>query len=64
MKVTVDQDKCQGHALCNMSLEAVFTLRDDGHAEVDESAVADDLAHPIRAAEAMCPEGAISVDWT
>lgn len=64
MKVTVDPDRCQGHTLCSIAAGTVFRLRDeDGHAEVEESAIGPGLESAIRDAEATCPERAIQVVW-
>jgi ferredoxin len=62
MQVSVNQARCQGHTLCNLAAPTVFLLREeDGHAYVDQAAVAPPLASAIRDAEATCPERAVEV---
>lgn len=61
MKVSVDSDRCTGHARCADACPSVFSSDDNGFAvllvadvpSADEAAVLD--------AVAGCPEGAISV---
>ena len=62
MRVSVNQDRCQGHTLCNMAAPTVFLLRDeDGHSSVDPDAVTPALEAAIRDAEATCPERAVEI---
>ncbi|MCX4831288.1 ferredoxin [Streptomyces sp. NBC_01016] len=65
MKVTVDQDRCQGHTLCAMIAPKVFQLDEiDGHS----SPMSEDVpaGETEAAAEAMrsCPERAITITET
>lgn len=60
MKLTVDKQKCQGHAMCAAVAPSVYPLDDEGyvafeHAEVDES----DRSAATLGIE-TCPEQAIS----
>lgn len=60
MKVRIDEDLCQGHALCSFRVPSVFELRDeDGHARVVDEAVPSDRQDDVRAAAMGCPERAI-----
>ncbi len=62
MKVRVDVDRCQGHAVCAVAAPDVFELGQHGKADVlvDELAVAD--VDGARAAEASCPDLAITLE--
>lgn len=62
MRVHVDEQKCQGHTLCNMVLPAVFKLSaEDGHSYVEDEAVRVELEAGVRKAALGCPEQAIIV---
>ena len=62
MHVSIDEERCQGHTLCNMAAPEVFGLRvDDGHAyvlltEFDETTMA-----AARRGASTCPEQAINI---
>ena len=62
MRVTVDDDRCQGHTLCAAQAPDVFLLRDeDGHAYVEMDDVPPGLADQVERAVQTCPEGAIRI---
>jgi ferredoxin len=61
VKVTVDPDRCQGHARCWEICPEVFSLNDEGNAEVLLSAVPAGLEAQVEKAVANCPERAITV---
>jgi ferredoxin len=60
MRVIVDSNRCQGHALCVMNAPDLFDLDDAGHARVLANPVPDGLDAAARAAEGGCPEQAIT----
>ena len=62
MRVTVDQSRCQGHALCAMHAPDLFDLDDEGHSFVVADAVPAGLDEAAYTAEAGCPEEAITVE--
>ena len=62
MRVTVDQSRCQGHALCAMHAPDLFDLDDEGHSVVIADPVPGGLGRVCRLAEAGCPEEAITVE--
>lgn len=62
MKVTVDDERCRGHAVCCTLCPEVFTLNDDGYAEVVTPEVPAEFQAAVRDAETNCPEHAITVD--
>ena len=62
MRVTVDQSRCQGHALCAMHAPDLFDLDDEGHSFVIADPVPGGLDEAAYKAEAGCPEEAITVE--
>ncbi|MBO0842094.1 MAG: ferredoxin [Nocardioides sp.] len=60
MKVTVDQQVCQGHTLCAMFAPNVFELDDeDGHSHPVSDTVPSGEEQAAEQAVASCPEQAI-----
>ncbi len=62
MKVTVDPDRCQGHARCWEICPDVFSLDEEGHGTVSVSEVPAELEADARKAVGNCPERAIIVE--
>jgi ferredoxin len=61
MRVTVDQDKCQGHARCAILAASVFDVDDLGKSFVLVDQVPADAEPDVREAVFSCPEGAITL---
>jgi ferredoxin len=62
MRIEIDEDRCQGHALCAMYAPNLFDNRaDDGHAVAIPGEVPDSEAEAARRAVAGCPEQAITL---
>jgi ferredoxin len=61
VKVTVDDDRCRGHAVCCSLCPEVFTLTDDGYSVAQAPDIPAGLEEAVRAAAASCPERAITV---
>ncbi|TDC70718.1 ferredoxin [Actinomadura sp. GC306] len=61
MKVTVDPDRCQGHARCWEICPEVFALDEQGHGSVQVAEVPPELEAGARDAARNCPERAITV---
>jgi ferredoxin len=61
MKVTVDPDRCQGHARCWSLCPEVFSLDEEGHSVVSADEVPAELEEQVSRAAANCPERAITV---
>jgi ferredoxin len=62
MKVSIDLDKCCGHARCNAVDGELFQLDDSGyalHADID---IPPGAEHKARQAVTECPERAISLN--
>jgi ferredoxin len=63
LRLTVDDDRCQGHALCAAAAPDLVSLADDdGHAHVEGEAVPASLEPAARRAVVGCPEGALHVE--
>jgi ferredoxin len=62
MRLTVDDDRCQGHTLCAWAAPDVIRLADDdGRALVDDENVPPEHEQSVRAAVANCPENALVI---
>ncbi len=62
MRVTVDDDVCQGHQMCAIAAPEVFGADDIGNAVVlIEGEIPADLETKARRAEGNCPERAITI---
>jgi ferredoxin len=61
MRVTIDQDKCQGHARCAILASTVFDVDDLGKGFVMVDEVPADAESDVREAVFSCPESAISI---
>jgi ferredoxin len=61
MKVSVDPDRCQGHARCWEVFPEAFFLDDEGHASVAVDSVPAGLEAVVVKAADNCPERAITV---
>jgi ferredoxin len=62
MRISVDQEKCQGHNRCFVVASELFDLDDLGFAhEANGGMVPPELAEKARLAVANCPERAIKL---
>ncbi|QFG20308.1 ferredoxin [Actinomadura sp. WMMB 499] len=61
MRVTVDPDRCEGHARCWEICPEVFSLDEQGHGRVLEPEVPAEAEKRAAEAAANCPERAITV---
>lgn len=63
MKVTIDDDRCQGHGLCRISAPDLFFAREeDGNAYVKDDVVPAGREDDAQLAADSCPELAIEID--
>jgi ferredoxin len=58
----VDQDTCQGHALCNSVAPELFTLDSDGYSDVGIREVPAQMEELARRGMLACPERAITIE--
>lgn len=61
MKVTVDHDRCQGHAMCITYAPEIFQLNDDGYNRMEPFEVRSGQEDLATKAARMCPERAIKL---
>jgi ferredoxin len=62
VNVTVDPDRCQGHARCWEICPEVFALDEEGHSVVSVAEVPAELEAQVTRAASNCPERAITYD--
>lgn len=60
MKVTVDHNKCEGHAKCQQAAPEVFEVRDDDLSYVLVDDVPEELVPKVERAIRLCPRQAIA----
>lgn len=60
MKVTVDPDRCEGHAKCQAAAPQVFALGDDDISRVLVDEVPASLKESVDRAIRFCPRQAIA----
>lgn len=61
MKIVVDFDLCQSHALCTEAAPELFEIRDDGFLHVLNETPTGDLVAKAENAVLQCPSGAITL---
>jgi ferredoxin len=61
MKVNVDFDRCESHALCMQTLPEVFEVRDDNFLYLLSGDVRSDQLEAAEEAVRICPTQAISL---
>jgi len=61
VKIRVDREMCEGHALCNGAAPELFTLDDDGYSNVDVREVPPGMEDVARRGALACPELAITI---
>jgi sterol 14-demethylase len=61
MKITVDTDLCQGHAVCTSEAPTVFEVGPDERVRVLDASPAESLHERVRLARKHCPTGAITL---
>jgi ferredoxin len=61
VRVTVDDDRCRGHAVCCSLCPEVFALTDDGYTVAETPDVPAEFEKAVLDAAASCPEQAITI---
>lgn len=61
MRVVIDWDLCQGHAVCMGEAPEVFLVGDDGELKILNERPDASLAKKVELAAQYCPTGAISL---
>ena len=61
MKIVVDFDLCQSHALCTEAAPELFEVREDGYLYVLNENPPPELVEKAEKASLQCPTGAITL---
>jgi ferredoxin len=61
MKVLIDKQRCQGHALCAYNSPDLFHLNDQGYNDMDSFEVPAGQEEAARRGAAACPEGVLTI---
>ena len=64
MRLVIDHEKCQGHAMCYNTAPRLFELDDDGYNRMSAFVVPAGQEGEAELAARMCPERAISIEDT
>ena len=62
MRIVIEADLCDGHALCESIAPEVFVMGDDEKAHLTDVEVTPDMMPAVREAALRCPCRAILVD--
>lgn len=60
-RVEVDEDLCQGHAMCELEAPDVFRVPKRGVVEILDHEPPDDMREAVELAVEMCPTQALSI---
>ena len=61
MKIVVDYDLCQGHAVCQSEAPDVFTVADRGQVRLLDEQPAETLRAQVEMAVKYCPTHALTI---
>lgn len=61
-RVVLDEDLCQGHAMCELEAPDVFQVPKRGVVEVVDPEPPDELRDAVEMAVEMCPTRALSIE--
>ncbi|MCK5753136.1 MAG: ferredoxin [Mycobacterium sp.] len=61
-RVVLDEDLCQGHAMCELEAPEVFQVPKRGVVEIVDPEPADELRDAVETAVEMCPTRALSIE--
>ncbi|CAM3207743.1 ferredoxin [Prescottella defluvii] len=59
MRVEVDLDLCQGHAMCELEAPGVFSVPRRGQVEIADGEIPDELRADVERAVQYCPTAAL-----
>jgi ferredoxin len=62
MKILIDDDRCEGNAVCMRVCPEVFRVGDDDHVHLLIKAPGEDLRAKVEAAVRRCPRQALSIE--
>ena len=61
-RVVLDEDLCQGHAMCELEAPEVFQVPKRGVVEIVDPEPPDELRDAVEMAVEMCPTRALSIE--
>jgi ferredoxin len=61
MRIEVDRDLCQGHAMCEMEAPVIFRVPKKGQVEILDSQPSEAERRNVEAAVRYCPTQALSL---
>jgi ferredoxin len=61
MRLTVDPNRCKGHAQCVLAAPDVVELNEEGKSRVLHEEIDPAFAEQARTAELLCPEEAFTI---
>ena len=61
-RVVLDEDLCQGHAMCELEAPDVFRVPKRGVVEIVDPEPPDELRDAVETAVEMCPTRALSIE--
>jgi ferredoxin len=61
MKIVVDYDLCQGHAVCQSEAPAVFAVEDKGQVRLLDGDPPDEVRAQVEMAVTYCPTHALKI---
>jgi ferredoxin len=62
MRISVDAQRCSGHARCNAAAPDIYELNDDGYSAIRQLDVPAGMEAAASAGAAVCPEQAITIE--
>ncbi|HMI83490.1 MAG TPA: ferredoxin [Polyangiaceae bacterium] len=62
MRVVIDWDLCQGHAICMGEAPEVFEVGEDGELKILQERPPESLRSKVELAVRYCPTGAITLE--
>ena len=60
-RIELDDDLCQGHAMCELEALDVFKVPKRGHVQILDAEPPDELREDVERAVEMCPTRALSI---
>ncbi|MGE2834344.1 ferredoxin [Mycobacterium sp. SMC-4] len=60
-RVELDEDLCQGHAMCELEAPDVFSVPKRGVVEITDPEPPDELREAVELAVEMCPTRALTI---
>ncbi|QZH61239.1 ferredoxin [Mycolicibacterium farcinogenes] len=61
MRVDVDRNRCEGHAMCEAIAPTVFSVDDDGDLLILQEEIAEGDAADVKSAALGCPVAALKL---